>query len=79
MKIYDNVYFAQRLPGSVVEKVLSAESLRCIVALREREIEAVERLGRLNLIPHSLQLTVQVAYLKMSSKMLRSLLKLRLV
>jgi len=55
--------------------LLRAEKVWCHVVLREREVNAVEKLGRLNLIPHSTRLSLQIAYLKVGNSMLKSLLK----
>ena len=59
----------------MVEKVLSAEEVWCHIALQEREVKAVEKLGGLNLIPRSTRLSLQIAYLKVSNRILKALLK----
>jgi len=55
--------------------VLRAENLWCHVALQEREVRAVEKLRRLNLISQSPRLSLQIVYLRVSSNILKSLLK----
>jgi len=77
MKIYDNIYLAQRFAEECGREVLSAEGVWCHVALQEREVRAVEKLGRLNLIQSNTHLSLQVACLKVSNNILKALLKAR--
>lgn len=51
------------------------EGVSCHVALQESEVRAVEKLRRLNLIPRSPYLSLQIAYLKTSTTILKALLK----
>ncbi len=46
------------------------------VALRERQIQSIETLWKLNLIERSPKLTLHVAYYRVSNSILKSLLKM---
>ncbi len=48
-----------------------------IVALRERQIRSIEKLWKLNLIERSPNLTLHVAYYRVSNSILKSLLKMK--
>jgi len=74
MKIYDNVSLGSAC-RECGREVLSAEDVWCHVALQESEVRAVEMLRGLNLIPHSTRLSLHIAYLRVSSAVLKALFR----